>query len=318
MNSNYESCRLCPRECRVNRCFGEKGVCGETEEARIALATLHYGEEPPLTGTGGAGAVFFTGCTLRCPHCQNRQISREGFGGVVSGDELSAIFLQLQRRGAENINLVTGTQFIPHISEAVAKARSNGLSLPILWNSSGFENAVGLELLKPFVDTYLPDLKTVDPDTAERLYRAPGYPGCATDTILEMSSRGEPAFNSRGMLVAGTIVRHLVLPGMLENTGEVLQWYRTHLEGKALISVMFQYIPLPEQREPAPDRAVEDAEYYQVIGMLEDLGIEDGFIQEMDYESTWMPDFDRTNPFPDSFSRVVWHWRYGYVDQNTI
>ncbi len=319
-------CILCPRNCGVNRVAGKKGFCGESDKVRLALATLHRGEEPPLCGTAGSGAVFFSGCTLKCSFCQNHGISRGAIGRELEEDELAAIFLALQSSGAENLNLVTGTQFLPGIIEALNFARDGGFKLPVLWNSSGYENQSGLELIGTFTDVYLPDLKTLDSGLAGRLFRAPDYPEMATSAILGMASVGKPEFDQSGMLIKGTLVRHLVLPGYLESTRKVLEWFAENLAGRALLSVMFQYLPIPGARSEEnagrragigtvspPVRTIEDSEYYTVIGMLEDLGIDDGYVQEPEPDSPWLPDFERDNPFPDEYSRVVWHWKHGFA-----
>ena len=299
--------------CGADRAAGEVGFCGETNDVRVALATRHYGEEPPLTGTGGSGAVFFSGCTLRCSFCQNCRLSRGESGRLIDPDELSRVFLTLERRGAEYINLVTGTHFAPQIAAALSLARKEGLALPVVWNTSGYENSAGLDIIENFVDVYLSDLKTLDPQLASKLFKARDYPEMAAAAIQRMAEMGHPVFDNGGALTSGTIVRHLVLPGLLQNTREVLEWFGEHLEGRALLSLMFQYLPLAGQSSVAPERTIEDAEYYQVIGMLEKLGIEDGFVQEPDHASPWMPDFDAPNPFPDGYSKVVWHWKHGFI-----
>jgi putative pyruvate formate lyase activating enzyme len=328
--THFSSCRLCPRSCLVDRRRGDKGgglrgFCGESDAVRLALATLHRGEEPPLTGVGGSGAVFFGGCTLKCSFCQNHDISRGLVGGEVTREELAQVFLELERRGAENLNLVTGTHFLPAIIEALEHAKKDGFELPVLWNTSGYENDTGLELIKSFTDVFLPDLKTLDSGLADRLFKAPDYPQAAAAAILKMAAAGGPVLNADGMLAKGTLVRHLVLPGHLENTRRVLEWFAENLSGRALLSVMFQYLPLsaagaaePRSIEtPAPARPIEDSEYYSVIGMLEDLGLEDGYLQEPVSESPWMPDFNRENPFPDEYSAVVWHWKHGFTAKSS-
>ena len=255
--TSYSSCRLCPRNCGIDRRGGRRGgqrpvarrtqrsFCGEFDGVRLALATLHHGEEPPLSGSGGSGAVFFTGCTLKCSFCQNCDISRGAAGRTVTREELSEIFVELERRGAENLNLVTGTHFLPAIVEALELAKRDGFRLPVLWNSSGYENETGLELISSFTDVYLPDLKTLDSELADRLFKAADYPQAATAAILKMAVSGAPVLDADGMLVKGMLVRHLVLPGLLENTRQVLEWFSENLSGKALLSVMFQYLPLP-------------------------------------------------------------------------
>ena len=256
----YAPCRLCPRDCGVDRSAaghfgaadsssgaGKRGVCGEGDVPRLALACLHFGEEPVLTGRGGSGTLFFTGCTLRCSFCQNHQLSRGGYGAPVSTEELAALMLRLQEEGAANVNLVTGTHFAPHLVEAVAAARRQGMSLPVVWNGSGYERAGTVELLFPAVDVFLPDLKTLDPALSARLFRAPDYPQAAREAILAMAEKPlawEPAGPREGLLRSGLIVRHLVLPGQLDSTRGVLEWFAARLKGRALLSLMVQYTPV--------------------------------------------------------------------------
>ena len=324
--NHFSSCRLCPRDCGVDRRRGRgggagRGFCGESDTVRLALATLHKGEEPPLSGERGSGTVFFCGCTLKCVFCQNHGISQGPEGAEVSREALAAIFLELERRGAENLNLVTGTHFLPAIAVALEHVRGEGFSLPVLWNSSGYENSTGFELIKNVADVYLPDLKTLDPKLAQRMFKAADYPEAAAAVIQKMAAAGLPEFNSDGMLVKGTLVRHLVLPGFLDNTRRVLEWFAENLIGKALLSIMFQYLPVRAAggqsgvSAPVPGRTIEDSEYYAVIGMLEDLGLEDGYIQEPAIDSPWLPDFSRDNPFPEEYSKVVWHWKRGFTDR---
>jgi putative pyruvate formate lyase activating enzyme len=233
----------------------------------------------------------------------------------VTAAQLAEIFTALASRGAENLNLVTGTHFAPWISDAVAIAKARGCTIPVVWNSSGYESAEGLDTIERFADVYLPDLKTLDRGIARKLFRAPDYPEVAISAITRMARNGPPIIDPRGVLRKGTIVRHLVLPGLLENSRRVLEWYKEHLDGRAMLSVMTQYLPTPSAaREDMPSRVVEDAEYYQVISMLEELEIDDGFIQEPVPDSPWMPDFDAENPFPADFSTVAWHWRAGFSE----
>jgi putative pyruvate formate lyase activating enzyme len=332
----YGQCFLCGRNCGVDRTSGELGFCGETSELRISSASIHRGEEPPITGTGGSGTIFFTGCTLHCGFCQNWQISREGMGRVVSVSEFADICLDLASRKAENINLVTGTQFIPSIAAGLEEARSRGLSIPVLWNSSGYDKAESLSLLSSLVDVWLPDLKTLDSGLAKRRFHAADYPVLAQKSILSMAGR-HPVSIVDGVMKSGLMVRHLVLPGLLANTREVLEWFADHLAGRALISVMMQYTPISEAEarnaETAgsigtpeapgaavacvegeePGRFLTAEEYEAVLAMMDEFGIEDGYYQELEPDDEWLPDFRKPNPFPSSLSTPVWHWKTGKV-----
>jgi len=303
-----ESCRLCPRACGAYRGSGPAGFCRQGPGLRAAWAGLHFGEEPPLTGSGGSGAIFFSGCTLKCRYCQNDQLSRRGLGRELSCGELAGLMLALQREGAENVNLVTGTQFAPAIAEAAAQARRQGLAIPLLWNSSGYECPSTLQILAPWIDVYLPDCKTLDPELSRSLMGAPDYPQVARQALPAMAEARALRFEGE-RLRQGMIVRHLVLPGHLQSTREVLDWFRERLYGKALLSVMLQYTP---NRRAAgsrvPERRVNDEEHRQVQGWLEDLAIEQGFIQEPETDSDWLPDFTRRNPFPPAQARPVWHY----------
>jgi putative pyruvate formate lyase activating enzyme len=308
----YAPCLLCPRACAVDRTRGEAGFCGETRAVRAACACLHFGEEPPVTGTGGSGAVFFTGCTLRCRACQNCQVSRGGLGAALSTDALAEVFLRLQRAGAENVNAVTGTHFIPGILEAWEAARARGLAIPLVWNSSGYETVEAVRALSPHVSFFLPDLKTLDPALAAYWFDAPEYPRAATEAILAMAEARPLVRGPDGLPTRGVIVRHLVLPGRLEATREVLAWFSRHLAGRALLSLMSQYTPIPGQTLPPPfNRGLTRGEWETALAAIEELGIEDGFVQDLEPGTEWLPDFARERPFSAELSRMVWHARDG-------
>ena len=313
--SLYRACALCPRACRVDRLAGARGYCGQAARARAAWAGLHFGEEPPITGHGGSGAVFFSGCSVRCSFCQNRQISHGGMGADLRVNELARLFLALQRAGAANVNLVTGTPHLPRILEALADARRRGLSLPVVWNTSSYETPETLVLLEPQVDVYLADLKTLDPALAKALCGAPGYPEIARRALLTMAEQ-KPLRLQGNELAGGVIVRHLVLPGNLEAAHRCLEWYQENLYPSALLSLMFQYTPVPGAAAPRggpvlPSRGISQTEQDTVLGWLEELGIEEGFVQELPGDSSWLPDFSTPDPFPRGQARTLWHWRAG-------
>jgi putative pyruvate formate lyase activating enzyme len=268
---------------------------------RIAAASIHRGEEPPVTGKGGSGTVFITGCNLGCAFCQNYQISQEGMGAVVSTQDFADICLALQGRGAENVNLVTGSHVAPAVVEGVAAARSQGLAIPVLWNSSGYDSLEALKLLDGTVDAWLPDLKTLDAGLAERWFHAPDYPDAAKAALLAMAGTGRPL-----------IVRHLVLPGCLDASRTVVKWYADNLNGRpgVQLSVMTQYTPL--KAKGGPKRYLSETEYDAVIAMLEEFNIDEGFCQELVTDSAWLPDFRRDNPFSSKLSTPVWHWKTGF------
>jgi putative pyruvate formate lyase activating enzyme len=325
----YQNCRLCPRNCGVDRLAGNGGFCGETADLRIAAASIHRGEEPPVTGAGGSGTIFITGCTLGCVFCQNWQISQNGMGRVTPEAEFVRICLALQEQGAENINIVTGSHAAPAIVAGITAARDQGLRLPLLWNSSAYESGA-LDLLEPAVDVYLPDLKTLDRALSRRFFKTPDYPDPAVRAISRMMEmRGTLRFEARAsaddpstdvpVLVSGVIIRHLVLPGYVEATREVLRWFAEHAQKRALLSLMMQYTPVNPGSAGMPDRYVSQAEYDAVLGWLEEFDIEDGFCQELVPDSGWLPNFKRRNPFraqapagldghPAELSTPVWHW----------
>lgn len=307
MKSPYAECLLCPRACAVDRTSGQTGSCGETALMRAACACLHFGEEPPITGSGGSGTVFFTGCTLKCAFCQNWQVSRRGAGAALSEDALAGIFLRLQREGAENVNIVTGTQFAPSILDSLRLARARGLAIPMVWNCSGYETLDTVAMLAGEVSFFLPDLKTLDPELARRYFNASDYPERAKTALLAMAE-ARPLRWSGESPTSGVIVRHLVLPGHLEQTHQALSWFAANLSGKALLSLMFQYTPIPGQGLPPPlDRMASEEEHRQALAILDELGIENGFFQEPVPDAGWLPDFAKAEPFSSSLSRMVWH-----------
>jgi len=281
---------------------------------RLALASLHFGEEPPLVGKGGSGTIFFSGCPLGCAFCQNFQISQRGLGREVEAAEFSAICLALQEAGAVNINLVTGTQFIPGIIEGIGRARAAGLALPVLWNCSGYERVETVEALKGTIDVWLPDLKTLSPATAGRFFSAPDYPEVAAQAILAMAEGYPLEYDESGLLRRGLILRHLVLPGQLEDSRAILAWFAGHLGGRALPSLMTQYTPIRAlEGRPAPASALSPEDYDRIVAMLDEFDLGNGFYQELVPGSEWLPDFVRDNPFSAELSRTVWHHSRGFV-----
>lgn len=316
MESLYRDCRLCPRQCGVDRTAGPTGFCGQSDRLRLAWAGLHFGEEPPVSGRGGSGALFFSGCTLGCPYCQNDQLSRQGMGREISEEEVAALMLALQARGAENINLVTATQFTPGVLAAWRRACEGGLRLPLVWNSSGYERPETLELLAEAVEVFLPDCKTLDEEVSRKLLGVGDYPHVARRALESMVSARPLVLDGReeaARIRRGVIVRHLVLPGLLEGTGRVLRWFAASLNGLALLSVMFQYTPNPRAAAPPAGgvsrRRLLPPEIKRALEWLGELGIDQGFVQEATEEDAWLPDFARANPFPAGQAVPLWHWR---------
>jgi len=311
--THYKSCRLCPRNCGVDRLAGEIGFCGETSELRIGAAVIHKGEEPPLVGTGGSGTIFISGCNLGCAFCQNYQISQgedlnglknaASLGRTVSVQEFAGICAALCEKGAENINIVTGSHAVPGLIEGFIEMRKAGVQLPVLWNSSGYDGMESLELLKDYVDIYLPDLKTLDSEVSAKFFNAPDYPDVAATAVLKMIELAGGKFpkNAREKV----IIRHLILPGYLESTRSVLRWFTDNVKDHAMLSLMTQYTPIPNRRRQMPQRFLSAEEYKTVIKWLDEFKIEDGFCQELVTGSDWLPDFKRHNPFSSELSVPV-------------
>ncbi len=283
--AEYSSCRLCPRECRVDRFSRNTGRCGMFSVPRVARAALHHWEEPCIsgveeTGPGGSGAVFFSGCNLGCNFCQNSPISYGRKGTDITAQRLSEIFLELESSGAYNINLVTGTMFLPHIVDAITRARMSGLSIPILYNSGGYESVRALRMLDGLIDIYLPDMKFFSPSVARRFCGAPDYSNRCREALEEMVRQvGPPRFSKNDRMQSGVIVRHLMLPGYLFDSRKVLR-YLTEVYGNQIcISLMNQYTPPSPSVPGAPDRPLPASHYEAMIRFLIDAGQENAFIQ---------------------------------------
>ena len=290
----YENCRLCARNCGVNRTVST-GFCKATDEMYIARAAFHYWEEPPISGTNGSGTIFFSGCSLSCVFCQNRDISRGRAGKTVKIDRLADIMMNLQSKGAHNINLVTPTHFVPSIAESIKIARAKGVSVPIVYNTGSYDNLSTLKILDGLVDVYLPDLKYFIPKTASELSSAADYPMVARAAIDEMVRQvGEPSFDSQGIMTRGVIVRILLLPGHVAEAKLSLKYLMDTYGDKIYVSLMNQYTPMQGMRPPL-DRKVTRDEYYQLTDYAERLGLVNGFTQEFGTaEESFIPPFDNT------------------------
>lgn len=291
-----EPCRLCPRACGRRRLSGEKGVCGAGSGLKVARAALHMWEEPCISGTQGSGTVFFSGCPLHCVYCQNREISGGKAGKEISAERLAQIFLELQEKGALNINLVTPTHYLLQIREALGAARERGLSLPVVFNCSGYESPEALKLMEGWVDVYLTDFKYSSRETAERYSFAPDYPGRAKEALEEMvRQQPVPAFSDRGIMEKGVIVRHLLLPGKVKEAEAVVRYVYGRYGDHVYISLMNQYTPFPELKEKYPElcRKVTKREYSALVDYALELGVEQGFIQEGETAGeSFIPAFD--------------------------
>ncbi|MEG6570661.1 radical SAM protein [Thermoanaerobacterium thermosaccharolyticum] len=287
-------CNICPRNCNVDRST-KIGFCGMLSEIKVAKAYLHEWEEPCISGTRGSGTVFFTGCNLRCVFCQNYKISQGNFGVSVSPEKLANIFMNLEKSGAHNINLVSPTIFIPKIKEAIIIARNNGLSIPIVYNSNAYENVESLKTLDGLIDIYLPDLKYYSDETAIKYSKAPHYFEFATKAILEMYRQvGYPVFDNDGIMKKGIIIRHLILPGKLDETKEILKWIRDNLPKEIYVSLMGQYTPFYNANKYQElNRRISNKEYEEAIEYFFEIGLENGFVQDDESASeSYIPDFD--------------------------
>lgn len=290
-----EKCDLCPRKCYVNRSKGELGFCNASKDVKIAKVTLHNWEEPCISGTKGSGTVFFSNCNLKCVFCQNHNISHDGTGKIVSINRLSEIFLEQQERGAHNINLVTPTHYVPQIIEALKLAKNKGLSIPILYNSNGYESIDTIKALSGFIDVYLPDLKYYRDKYALKYSKAPNYFNTASEVITEMVSQvGKSLFDDNGIIQKGVIVRHLMLPGLLFDSKKVIDYIYTTFNDSVYISLMNQYTPMHEAlKYPEINKALNPDHYDSLVDYCVNLGITKAFIQEIGTSSTaFVPDFD--------------------------
>lgn len=292
-------CSLCPRRCGIDRPSGEKGYCKAGPEPSVAAALPHFGEEPPLTGAGGAGTIFFSRCNLRCVYCQNHQISQGEIGCVLSPRELALRMLQLQKSGCSTIEPVSPSHHLPGLLKALAIAVEQGLDLPVVYNTNGYESSDTLELLDGIVDVYLPDLKYASNREALKYSDAENYVEKARAAILEMHSQvGNLVVDVQGRAVRGLILRHLILPGDVSGARETLMWVRDNFPLTVTLSLMAQYAPLHRSRHfPPIDRTITWEEYERAVDMAWDLGFQNAFVQDMKAQETGIPDFHLSEPF---------------------
>ena len=284
-------CNSCPRQCNIDRTV-KTGVCGVPSEYTIARAALHFWEEPCISGERGSGTVFFSGCSLKCVYCQNYEISRECRGKTVSEDRLIEIFKELENQGAHNINLVNPTHYSLQLFETLKKYKP---SVPVVWNTGGYDLAQTLRAGEGLVDIYLTDIKYISEKVAEKYSRAGDYFQVASQAVLEMQRQvGENVFDSDGMMRKGIIIRHLVLPGNISQALGVMDWVKANLPEDTIISLMSQYTPCGRAEEyPVINRRISEREYNLVLDHAEKLGLENVFIQELDSSTTeFIPPFD--------------------------
>ena len=295
LQTMLKDCHLCPRNCSVDRLAGQKGFCGVDAGIMVARAALHMWEEPCISGKEGSGAVFFSGCSLGCVFCQNRTISKGQSGKVITVEHLAELFLELQGQKANNINLVTAGHFLPQVRDALILAKEQGLTIPVVYNSSGYEKVEMLRYLDGLVDIYLPDLKYLEADLAGKYSHAKDYPEVAMEALKEMVRQvGTLEFDERGMMKKGVIVRHLLLPGHVRNSKKVLEYLYGTYGDQIYISLMNQYTPMPAMKDdPQLSRKVTDREYDRLLDHAISFGVTNCFIQEGETaKESFIPEFN--------------------------
>ena len=297
MIDKLQKCEICPHNCKVDRTKGEVGRCKCSDKIKIALASVHRYEEPCISGKNGSGTVFFSNCNLNCKFCQNYEISQEGKGIEVSTEELANIFIKQQKKGVHNINLVTPTMYTYQIIEAIKIARVNGLTIPIIYNSNGYENEQTIKDLKGYIDVYLPDLKYYENELGKKYSGVNHYFEHASKAILEMYKQvGKPQFNKEGIITKGLMIRHLVLPNNIENSKKVLKWIKENIDEAVYINIMAQYFPTYKAKEIEElNRKLSKEEYEEIEDYVYELDIKNGYMQELgEHEEEYVPEFNLT------------------------
>lgn len=295
MFEELKECKICPNNCKVNRINGKVGICKANAKVKIALASLHFFEEPCISGERGSGTVFFSNCNLSCKFCQNYEISALGKGREITIEELADTFLDLQEKGANNINLVTPTIYVYQIIEALKIAKSKGLNIPIVYNSNGYESIETLKALEGYIDVYLPDLKYYYDDIALKYSGVKNYFKYATEAIQEMYRQvGYPKIDENGIIQKGLIIRHLILPNNIENSKKVLEWIKDNIDERVYISIMAQYFPCYKAKEIEElNRKLSKEEYEEIEEFTYKLGIENGYMQDLgEHEEEYVPNFN--------------------------
>lgn len=278
-----KKCEVCPHRCKIDRTKNQIGRCKSKDTVKVAIASIHKFEEPCISGRNGSGTVFFSNCNLLCEFCQNYEISQQGLGKEISVERLAEIFIEQQLRGAENINLVSPTSYAVQIIEAIKIAKSKGLKIPIIYNTNGYENVETIKLLNGYIDVYLPDLKYAENDLAKKYSKIENYFEIATSAIKEMYRQvGENEYDENGIIKAGIIIRHLILPNHTENSKKVLKWIAENMPKNITVSVMAQYFPTYKAKEIKDiNRKITKYEYQKIENYLYSLDLENGYIQEM-------------------------------------
>ena len=290
-----DECKICPHKCKINRNEGKIGRCRAGKNVKIALASIHNYEEPCISGNNGSGTVFFSNCNLNCIYCQNYEISQLGKGKEITIEHLAEIFINQQNKKVNNINLVTPTMYVPQIIEAIKIARKNGLNIPIIYNSNGYENVETIKMLDGYIDVYLPDLKYYSNEISKKYSNVDNYFETAVAAIKEMQKQvGNPVFDENGIIKKGVIIRHLILPNHILNTKNILRYIKENFDEDTYISVMAQYFPTYKAKENDKiNRKITKKEYKEVEEYLYCLNLKNGYIQELgDHEEEYVPTFD--------------------------
>ena len=289
-----KQCKICPHNCNVNRLNGKIGRCKCTDKIKIALASVHNYEEPCISGINGSGTIFFSNCNMNCIYCQNYEISQLGKGKEISIKELTDIFINQQEKGVNNINLVTPTMYAFQIIEAIKLAKKNGLIIPIIYNTNGYEKIETLKALQGYIDVYLPDLKYYSNKLSIKYSKVNNYFSVATEAIKEMYRQvGTPKFNEDGIIQRGIIIRHLVLSNHIQNSKNILKWIKENMPQDVYVSIMAQYFPTYKAKEDELlNRKLTKKEYKEIENFLYTLDLKNGYIQELgEHEEEYVPDF---------------------------
>jgi putative pyruvate formate lyase activating enzyme len=295
MYKEYESCTLCPRQCGVNRVNNKTGYCRVTADLIVSRAALHMWEEPCISGTNGSGTVFFSGCSMQCVYCQNQVIANANAGVAISIQRLSEIFIELQDKGAHNINLVTPSHYVPHLVEAIPMARKKGLIIPIVYNCCSYEKVETLRKLEGFIDIYLPDLKYYSGEISIRYSNCSDYFNISIKAIEEMVRQvGEPVFDKDDIMKNGVIIRHLALPGYIKDSKEIIKYIYETYHDNVYISIMNQFTPMDNLiHYPEINKTLDEKQYDELVDYAINLGVENGFIQEGETaKESFIPDFN--------------------------
>lgn len=290
----FNKCTICPHKCGIDR-SNNIGRCKATDKIKIALYSIHNFEEPCISGENGSGTIFFSNCNMNCVYCQNYEISQLGKGKEITIDELANIMIEQQEKGVQNINLVTPTSYSLHIIEAIKIARRNGLNIPIVYNTNGYESVETLKLLDGFIDIYLPDLKYYKNELAQKYSKVNNYFEIATQAIKEMYRQvGAPVLDEKGVMKKGLMIRHLILPNEVENSKKILSWIKANMDNNVYISIMAQYFPTYKAKEIEKlSRKITQEEYNEVEEYLYNLDLENGYIQELgEHEEEYVPKWE--------------------------